>query len=64
MPHPRTIGDSPEQDHLRVRGLFLKSPETFGPISGATNPFISTQRRGSKPSNFAILLVLLTLKIC
>ena len=27
-------------------------------------PFISSQRRGSKPSNFAILLVFLTLKTC
>ena len=33
------------------RGLFL------GLISGATIPFMSPQRRGSKPSNFAILLV-------
>ena len=43
---------------------FSKVPKLFGPISGATIPFISSQRRGSKPSNFAILLVFLTLKIC
>ena len=46
----------------RARGLFLKSPESFGPISGAIIPFISLQRRGSKPPNIAILLVFLTLK--
>ena len=33
----------------------------FGSISGATISFISSQRQGSKPSNFAILLVFLTL---
>ena len=33
-------------------------------FKGATIPFISSQRRGSKPSNFAILLVFLTLKAC
>ena len=41
-----------------------KSRELFGPISGATIPFISSQRRGSKPSNFAILFVFLTSKTC
>lgn len=35
---------------LQIRGLFLKSRETF----------ISSQRRGSKPSNFTILLAFLT----
>ena len=34
----------------------------LGPISGATIPFESSQRRGSKPSNFVVLLVFLTLK--
>ena len=29
---------------LGFRGLFLKSSETFGPISGATMPFVSSQR--------------------
>ena len=43
---------------------FSKIPKLFGPISGATIPFISSQRRGSKPSNFAILLAFLTLKTC
>ena len=43
---------------------FSKVPKLFGSISGATIPFISSQRRGSKPSNFAILLVFLTLKTC
>ena len=47
---------------LGIRGLFLKSSETFGPILGATIPFVSSQRLGSKPSKFAILLVFLTLK--
>ena len=41
---------------------FSKVPKLFGPISGATIAFISTQCRGSRPSNFAILLVFLTLK--
>lgn len=40
-----------------------KSPNSvFVPISGATIPFISAQRRGSQPSNWAILLVFLTKK--
>ena len=43
---------------------FSKVPKLFGPISEATNPFISSQRRGSKPWTVAILLVFLTLKIC
>ena len=34
---------------------FSKVPKLFGPISGVTISFISSQRRGSKPSNFAIL---------
>ena len=29
---------------LGIRGLFLKSSETFGPIPGATIPFVSSQR--------------------
>ena len=33
-------------------------------FSGASIPFISSQRRGSKPSNFTILLVFLTLETC
>ena len=41
---------------------FSKVPKLFEPISGATIPFISSQRRGSKLSNFAILLVFPTLK--
>ena len=43
---------------------FTKVPKLFGPISGATIPFISSQRRDSKSSNFAILLVFLELKTC
>ena len=43
---------------------FSKVPKLFGSISGATIPFISSQRRGSKPSNFAILLDFLILKTC
>ena len=34
------------------------------PISGATIPFISSQRRGSRPSNFAIVLVFLISETC
>ena len=47
-----------------VDARFLKVPKLFGPNSGATIPFISSQCRASKPSNFAILLVFLTLKTC
>ena len=43
---------------------FSKVSKLFGPISGATIPFISSQHRGSKPSNFAILLFFLSLKTC
>jgi len=43
---------------------FSKVPKLFGPISGATIAFISSQLRGSKPSNFAVLLVFLILKTC
>ena len=39
-----------------------QGPKLFrlGPIAGATIPFISLQVGGSKPSNFAVLLVFLT----
>ena len=43
---------------------FSKVPKRFGQIFGVTIPFISSQRRGSKPSNFAILLIFFTLKQC
>ena len=43
---------------------FSKVPKLFGSLSVATIPFISSQRRGSKPSNFAILLIFLMLKTC
>ena len=43
---------------------FSKVPKVFGPISDATIAFIATQCRGSRPSNFAILLVFLILKTC
>jgi len=43
---------------------FSKFPNLFGPMSGATVPFISSHRQDSKSSNFAILLVFLTLKTC
>ena len=43
---------------------FSKVPKLFGPILGTTIPFISSQRRSSKPSNFAILLIFLILKAC
>ena len=36
---------------------FSKVPKFLGPISGATIPVISSQRRGSKPSNFAAILI-------
>ena len=43
---------------------FSKVPKRFGPISGATIAFIPSQSRGSKHSNFAILLIFLILKTC
>ena len=46
---------------FRSEACFSKVPKLFGPISGATIPFISSQRRGSKRSNFAIILVFLLL---
>ena len=49
-------------EKFRPGASFSKVQKLFRPISGATIPFISSQRRGSKPSNFAILLVCLTLK--
>jgi len=49
---------------LRPGTCFLKVPKLFGPIPGATTAFMSSQRRGSKPSNFAILSVFLVLKTC
>ena len=45
-----------------TRACLSKVPKLFRRISGATIPFISSQRRGSKPSNFVILLVFHTLK--
>ena len=42
---------------------FSKVPKLFGAISGATTAFISSQCRGSKPSNFAVLLVFLILEL-
>ena len=44
--------------------FFSKVRKLFGPISGATIPFLSSQPRGSSPSNFAIHLVFLALKTC
>ena len=43
---------------------FSKVSKLFGPFTGTTIPFISSQRRGSKPSLFAILFVFLTTKTC
>ena len=43
---------------------FSELPKLSGPISGATNAFISSQRRGSKSSNFSICFVFLILKTC
>ena len=48
----------------RQAPTFSKVPKLFRHITGATIPFISSQRRGFKPSKFAILLVFLTLKTC
>ena len=48
----------------RTGACFSKVPKRLGPISGATIAFIPSQRRGSKHSNFAILLIFLILKTC
>ena len=48
--------------HLSELGPLSRVPKLFGPILGATITFISSQRRGSKPSNFTILSVFLTSK--
>ena len=45
-------------------GCFFKFPKLLGPISGATIPFVSLEHVGSKPSNFAIVLVFHALIIC
>ena len=55
---------SPVSAHHHLEASFSKVSNLFGLISGATIPFTSSQRRGSKPSNFAIHLVFLTLKKC
>ena len=41
---------------------FSKVPKPLGSLSGVTVPFISSQRRRSKPSKLPILLTFLTLK--
>ena len=41
------------------RACFSKVSKLFWPVSGATIPLTFSQRSGSKPSNFAILLVFL-----
>ena len=48
--------------NLSPRACFSKFPKLFGPISDATVPFISSQRRGSKASNLAFLFVFHTSK--
>ena len=48
----------------RSKGLFLKVPKLFGPISGVTIPFISSQPWSLSLSKLAILLVFLTIKTC
>ena len=47
---------------LLAKGQFHKVPKLFGPFSGAAIAFLSSQRCGSKLSNFAILLDFLKLK--
>ena len=44
---------------LHHGACFSRVPKLFRPISSATIPFISSQQRGSKPSNFATLLLFL-----
>ena len=47
-----------------LEACFSKVPKLFGSISDASISFISSQRRGSEPANFAILLFFLTSKTC
>ena len=47
-----------------LEACFSKVPKLFGSISDASLSFISSQRRGSEPVNFAILLFFLTSKTC
>ena len=61
----QNMGGGNQDDSLAEPGAcFSKVPKLFGPILGTTIPFMSSQRRGSKPSNFAILLIFLILKAC
>ena len=48
--------------YLLSPSCFSKDPKFFRPISGDTIPVISSQRGGSKQSDFAIRLAFLTLK--
>ena len=41
-------------EKFRPGACFSKVPKLFGPISGATIAFISSQRRASKPSNLFV----------
>ena len=59
--HPKSFGTFEKR---APRACFAKVPKPFEPFSCAAIPFISSQRGGSKPSNFAILLLFLTLKSC
>ena len=51
-----------KKNHRTSAACFSKVSKLFGPISGATIFFISSQRRGSKPSKFIALLLSLTIK--
>ena len=42
--------------HSTPGACFSKVPKLLRPISGSTIAFISSQHRGSKPSNFTVLL--------
>ena len=60
-----SVQSLPSQD-VETRAVSPKSETLrayFGALSGATIPFISSKSRGSKPSNFATLLVFLHLKL-
>ena len=48
--------------NLSELGPVSRVPKLFGPILSAAITFISSRRRGSKPSNFTILSVFLTSK--
>ena len=55
--------DRGEQTHW-PGGRFLKVPKLYGPFSGVTIPFVTVERRAFNSSNFTVIFLFVTLKIC